>query len=468
MYETPIFHYYNDGTRLGMVKYDSAVHEEDLNGSDKLTITSEQLLWKRDRLLWQDSSGEWHEHIVDHSMGGHHGKRQVVTHECSNSISELFGVECQGTVYDGDVGYVLRNILEGTRWDTDKCSKFGTVRIEVWHKSVRQCLSELVDACQGELYTKITLDESGDGISRRIGIVKERGSQRVLRQFTYGRNVSKIDRDVGADEVYTAITGYGAKLDEDGVWEYDERLSVTLTDSTADLRRWGVNTPNGQLTHYKMIYTDDACTDLQFLATQCQRQLDVMSKPLVHYQFDAVDVMEDTWSDIRLGNRVMCIDDYFDPPIQLVERISHIKRNLRGRVSCIVSIGKRINPMVERFKATEKVTRQASGNTTRSYNRSPTPPVSSGGLGGDGWVHQIDGVTHKSGTINFTTVAVDDPADTLDFDTTTWGGNKTNKGTYTEGKSNPAGGGGLFSGGGGGGVGGKQWGGTGHSGGGAF
>ena len=374
-----IFWYDNAGNGLGTLPYDGATHDEALDGTDKLTVTSRVNPAKRDKLVWMDDGGAYHEHIVDATRRTHAGKGARTEITCSNSVSELFGVLAQGTRLHASAQDIMSTLLSGTRWGVGACDDFGVVEIEVYHKSVRECIAELCELVGGELETEINVGTSGV-VSRAARIVRERGNKAIVRQFQYGRNISSIFREVAPDEVYTAVKGYGAKLREDDDSEFPARLEVSV-ESTADLERWGVPNGDGTYSHNYTTYTDSQCTDRQFLLKQCRSVLDSVSRPLVRYEFDSADVGGDLWSDVRLGDRVMCVDELFNPPLELIERVSQVRRNLRGRIQCRIAIGARANPMLDQYKSNNKISRVSTGNTPRisSYT-----PINTGGAGYDG------------------------------------------------------------------------------------
>ena len=361
---TEIWRFANGGASLGPLPYDSAVHEEDLDGTDKLTVVTRHDPQKRDRLVWQDASGAWHEHMVDSTRRTHGSAKPRTEATCSNSVSELFGVYATGTLLKSSVQGILSTLLNGTRWTAGTCDDFGVVELEVWHKSVRECMSELCELVGGELETAISVDSDGVS-SRTASIVRERGSKSVAREFSWGANASGIKREVGADEVYTAIVGYGANVDATDTSDYSARITVTV-ESELDLSQWGVPNGDGTFSHNYTTYTDNACTDTVFLSKQCSSILDSVSTPLIRYEFDAAQVDEAMWADVRLGNLVLCTDHGFDPELRLRERVSHIRREFSGRVSARVAIGSRTNPLVERFKAGEMIARRTTGNGTRT------------------------------------------------------------------------------------------------------
>lgn len=453
-----ILRYSNDGAYKGVLDFENGEHEEGLDGTDKLTITSTAKPAKKERLVWQDENGTWREHIVDATERRHEKGRPTVTSTCSNSIVELYGIQASGKKLTGTVKGILSKLVKGTRWTDGACDSFDGEKfeLEVWHKNVRECIAELVDLCGGELVTVITVGDYGVE-KRTVRIVEERGSETVRRQFTWGRNMTNVLRSVEADEVYTAIVGYGKKkleielesIDTDNMTaeerevineklakvrdnDYAERLSVTVK-TDVDLSKWGTPTSNG-MGHTWTTYTDDDCTSESFLKRQCRKQIKVLSKPLVRYEFDVAEVDAETWADVKLGNSVAVVDDEIG--IDTIERVSHIRRTLKGRISCRIAIGKRANPMVEKFKAAEKTTRKQTGNTQRVQSTAPvtTNGTYSGGSqistmsssgGGDMWTHQVNGVTQAVGTINFVTSSSTPeptPTPTPTPDPEAWGG----------------------------------------------
>lgn len=409
---TSIFRFTNSGEALGMLKYDEAVHEEDLDGTDKLTVTSQVTPAKRDRLVWRDNSGAWHEHMVDTTVKKHGENRPRTESTCSNSISELYGVIASGTKLKGTVQQIMTALLSGTRWTVGNCSDFGTVQIEVWHKNVRECIAELCEMTGGELETFIAVGNF-NVIGRSARIVRARGSNRAVRQFMYGRNVTGINREVAADEVFTAIIGYGAKVAETALQaqldalnntdtsnyteeqldahndsiadlqeklrkvrenDYAERLTVTV-QSGADLSKFGIPSGSGYAHNYTT-YTDNGCTDATFLTKQCRGILRTLCKPLVRYEFDVSQTDDSLWSDVRLGNRVLCLDETFYPTLELDERVSYIRRRLAGRMQCRIAIGKRSNYLTKQYKAAEKTSKKTTGNNS---NTSPYAPTNTNG-----------------------------------------------------------------------------------------
>jgi hypothetical protein len=121
----------------------------------------------------------------------------------------------------------------------------------------------------------------------------------------------------------------------------------------------------------------------------------------VRYEFDVYQIDDDTWKDVKLGNKVQVVDD--DLGVDEIERISFVKRNLVGLDSCRIIIGDRPSPIVKKFKAAERTSKKTTGNTLSSASTAGVLTNGNYGEGGDSWIHQVNGAAQSTGTINFTT-----------------------------------------------------------------
>lgn len=456
---TTIYRYNVLRKAVGPLDYDTATHEEDLSGNDKLTLVTRENVQKGEFLMWQDNTGRWHEHLVDAVSRVHQGGKARTSVTCSNSLNELYGRMALGTVIEGNVKTILENLVVGTCWEvgaTSSTGRFGRIRkLEVWHRNVRECIADLVTLCGGELITTILVDGSGN-VTRRVRIMAEYSNDTANRMFTYGRNMENVRREVSSDMVYTKVVGYGAKIEETAISaelerlqgidtsgmeeddkkahqerveelrealqkvrddDYAPRLRVVSTSSAELKERYGVRRADGTMGHSVLVYNDAACTDANFLKRQTDKLMEEYQRPSITYEFDLAQV-SDEWRSMQLGRYVIVKDDGFDPAIEMRVRVTRITRKLRGKMSCRVTVGgRRRNVMVEQFKANEKTTRQNTGNSTKVASRtstntgggsSYTSGVSGGVRGGEGIIHTLDGVRITSGTIAFTTVAGSD------------------------------------------------------------
>ena len=207
-----ILWYDEQEVQKGVLTYESAVHEEDLDGADKLTVVTRRNVAKRDRLVWQDNAGYWHEHIVDEISTTHSGGAKRHTLTCSNSISELFRIEAPGTKAKKRVSEHLADICAGTRWNAGNSS--GTVvEVETWHKSVRECMTELCSQCGGERGCECHAgDISECEILRDCGGGCNRKHERCVRRRQDRRGGDgRGCREAGDHEQGTAFCGVGRR-----------------------------------------------------------------------------------------------------------------------------------------------------------------------------------------------------------------------------------------------------------------
>jgi hypothetical protein len=230
---------------------------------------------------------------------------------------------------------------------------------------------------------------------------------------------------------------------------------VTVEDRSL-IASYGTPGADGTLGHTWGVYTDDGCTSESFLRKQAQRVLYNGKTLDSSFEFELEDI--DSGAMLSLGDDVQVIDEDFG---QIESRVYSITRQLSSRTVGTVRIGKRKDKMVEQFRAVEKESKRATGNSTSTSNYTPHYSSGSynggytgsggggsyvgggGGYASDGWVHQIDGVTQSSGTVNFITAwEAEEPQNPSSTAEDTWGGTVTSvEGWGTEGEWGGTGGG---------------------------
>ena len=398
MERTTLHRFGRDGSPRDPIKYLSATHAEELNGTDELTVRTHANLAKGDRIVWRDETGTWHEHIVDSLDRARDGGKPITEATCINSFAETHGLLCSGTTLTGTVSTLLASMLSGTRWTCGTCDVDGTFTVEVWHKSVHDAVSDLVKECGGEFETVMAVSDTGV-TSRTARIVARRGSTTITRQFAYGRNMVGVSKSVGSDDPVTAVVAYGAKIDATSTDDYETRYTVTVTDDTL-IPSYGTPGPEGTLGHTYAIYTDDRCDDLTFLTEQARRTLRNLSQPDVEYTYELSGIDGD--GRLSLGDAVSVVDDAFGVPV--TNRITRIERDLSGRTNGSVRIGKRRDVLVEQYAASDRTSKQTTGNSSTAASRSPvyTGGNYGGSIGGGDATHTLNGSPY-TGTVNFIT-----------------------------------------------------------------
>ncbi len=425
MEQFTVYRYSNSGEPKGVLRYTSAMHVEDVDGTDKLTLVCPTRPSKKDRLVWLDEGGRWREHFVDSTVRTHEGGAPSVQVTCSSALSELFGVQyaCDPDLRGGEVGLlkggvgpIMAKLLRGTRWTLGYCDDFGAVELEAWHKSVRECIAELAEMVGGEVLSWVEVGEYGV-TSRHVAIKKRLGDKVAVRQFEWGHNMPGMRRTESSDEVYTACVGYGKKLLEteieahlDEVEEaydlittpetatqeerqaaadkrqelsarrgelnerlkaaredpYVPRLEVRVFSRRGDedyLARYGTPTDSGMGQTW-LTYTDDDCEDESELREACKRVLARCDRPVITYEFDAIQLDHDGWRDIDLGDNVHIVDDELH--VDTIERVTRIERDFLMRDKCrVVANGITTSVLANRMKAAERRSRRESGNSSK-------------------------------------------------------------------------------------------------------
>lgn len=105
------------GAQIGALSPITCTRAEEINGEDTLTFTTPVRLEKGDRALFQDDSGQWHEHVVTEAEELRETADVLCTYVADNSLCETMGdyledVRNQNMTAAG----ALAKALAVTRW----------------------------------------------------------------------------------------------------------------------------------------------------------------------------------------------------------------------------------------------------------------------------------------------------------------------------------------------------------------
>lgn len=325
------------GANIGRLHVTAAKHTEGLDGTDTLEITCAEDLSKNDYIVWQDRRGFWHEHIVDTSTRTHDDSGDTATVAvCINSIAETWDDYIEDKRPNGSVQRALASVLETSRWVAGTCTQEGTASHTFYHESVREALSELVEAWGGELETLITCD--GNAVMRReVRIRSIRGNQESAKRFTWSKDLISISRAVASDNPKSRIYAYG-KGEETEAGGYGRRIGIesvnngkAYVEDEQATSLWGHPRDDGTIAPACGVYVNETCDDPQTLLSEAQAALETAKMPVVTYQAEVIDLVQfgRDWEDVALGDLVTIIDKGFsDDGIRLKGRISKLDRDL--------------------------------------------------------------------------------------------------------------------------------------------
>lgn len=202
---------------------------------------------------------------------------------------------------------------------------------------------------------------------------------------------------------YTAVIAKGGKRYNE--WESEEepvQLEVPVAMSQDIINRYGV------ICAYK--YFPEATTSDE-LYSRCYAFLAAQqfSKMIVDVSALDLHILDDEYDRLNVGSLVQ-----FESPIPGEGTVEMVVSEAEIHLDTgekRVSLGEKDrNKLTQQWRTTEKISNSSNTNikVDQSIQEGSTRPVSGGAVyealaGADKWIHQIDGVTQETGTVNFVT-----------------------------------------------------------------
>lgn len=325
------------GVNLGRLHVTSATHAEALDGTDEIKITCSDDVNKGDYVVWIDAQGNPHEHIVDDVSRTHGDDGTLETSFTGvNSIAELWDDWTDDKRPSGQVAVALQSVLNGTRWSVGTCDVTTAASAVLYHQSVRESITEILDKWGGELETQVITDGSKI-TARKVGVRKLRGNQSSPKRFTWTKDLKTITREVSSENPKTRVYGYGKGVETDsGV--YGRRLTFekingnkAYVEDTAATKIWGHPGTGNTILPACTSYVNEQCEDAAQLLAETKAYLAEVKEPKVSYKASVLDLYAfgRSWEGVGLGDKVAIIDKGFsDAGVRLTGRVSKIERNL--------------------------------------------------------------------------------------------------------------------------------------------
>lgn len=320
----------------------SAEWAEELNGEDTVSIEALWPLAKGQRVVWRDAWGDWHEHTVASVTQSHDSDGPVVySATCENSISELYGDYIMDKRPENQTAsYSLTEAIRGSRWAVGTVDVTGTNSVNFYRESCRECVQKVVETWGGELWTSIAV--SGCAVTSRKVNLSRRGSDNG-RRFEWGADMEGIKRTFDADDVVTALYGFG-KGEEvgDGHGRGIDFASINggrmyVYDSEA-LAVWGRPNGSGKAHVFGKVEFSD-CDDPTDLKRLTQEELDRRKVPKVSYEASVLVFLSYGYDfrNVGIGDDVALVDRAFSPEVRVKGRVTRIARDLldEGRATDI-------------------------------------------------------------------------------------------------------------------------------------
>ncbi|WP_165443555.1 phage tail protein [Olsenella sp. Marseille-P4559] len=325
------------GANLGRLHVSSAKHTEALDSTDELNITCSDDVSKGDYIVWIDNQGVSHEHIVD-DVQREHGEDGTLktTFTGVNSIAELWDDWTDDKRPSGQVATALQSALNGTRWAVGTCDVTTSASVVLYHQSVRESISDILEAWGGELETAITTNGSAV-TARSVCVRRLRGNQQSPKRFTWTKDIKSITRKVASDNPKTRVYGFGKGVEtESGA--YGRRLTFasinggrSYVEDAAATKVWGHPGTGGTILPACTSFVDEQCEDAAQLLKETKAYLAEVSEPKVSYEASVIDLYAfgRDWEGVGIGDRVAIIDKGFsEAGVRLTGRVSKLERDL--------------------------------------------------------------------------------------------------------------------------------------------
>lgn len=375
-YKPKLTRFTRQGERLGRIDVDEAVHVENLDGTDELTITTGTDLGKGDYIVWFDRAGRAHEHIVDEPVRLHDSDGRPYTQAtCINSVAETWDDWVDDLRPEGSMATALRSFLGVTRWELGTVSVGGSGPCHAYHTSAREAIAQAFETYGGELETEIVV--LGDEVTaRRLSALAARGDQASAKRFTWTKDLISVKRTVGSSNPKSRVYGYGKGVETDS-GGYGRRLNFAdinggreYVEDAQATQLWGKPDALGNIMPACGVYINDECEDTAQLLQETRAYLDAHKAPDVTYEADVLDLVSfgRDWEDVGLGDSVAIIDrEFSDDGLRLQGRVSQIERDLLGG-DVKVTFGTLSDVLVDRWTATSQALKAISDRILNSVD----------------------------------------------------------------------------------------------------
>ena len=279
---------------------------------------------------------------------------------CDHAYYELLGdiVPSGGSIAIMPRDAII-SALSYSRWE------IGNVVMPYFAKSVvfsyqtaLECLQQVAKTWKGELQFRIIF--SGNQIVHRyVDLMAQRGSN-AGKQFVFGKDLEKVEREVDFNGVYTAMYGRGEATTEGARLNFASiNAGKEYVADAGALAQYGLA---GGTRHRFGIFDDNQEIDPAVLLTKTRDALDIAKVPIVKYTFQVV-LLEQLSPDyaheaIRIGDTVVAVDDNFIPVLQLSVRVINIKWNLLEYSKTVITLGNFVKDLADVQVTQDQINRQ--------------------------------------------------------------------------------------------------------------
>lgn len=310
---------------------DPCWHEK-LNGLNVLEFTTlDRDIKNKDRVVFQDELGIWHEFIVESIDDTH----EDVFVYCEDSFYETRGDYIDDRRFvNANFATVAGAVMSYTRWKLKIVDDIGIGTVNFYHTDVKTAVFEdMQSKFNFEIKTYVEITNSR--ISQRVIELRKQRGHNNGKRFTYNKDITSISRTIDSTEFCTALYAYG-KGEETENGGYGRRIDLAqvnngkkYVENLKAKEQFGKYV-NGKREHIFATYIFEDIDDRQKLLEQAKKKLEELSEFKVTYKCDVLvlnKLLEDRKHEgIELGDTVAIIDKDINIRIRarVVERKSYL------------------------------------------------------------------------------------------------------------------------------------------------
>ena len=265
----------------------------------------------------------------EHKEGG-------ITSHCyaEGAVLELLNGSFRGLKGDMSADFLMKKILDGTRWQLGYCSESLKTNIQMVNIDKTTQIWDIIQSYMGifnyEIDTRVTYS-AGKVIGFYIDLYDEGElGRKTYKRFEYGRNVSGIIKKKDLYEWCTAII-IDCQCEVDNISFSQHGFSkgngsdTILTETANDIYNAGKPYIYGVYDGNEVDGREAVDNALKDLKRRCVPKFDYDVTTALTYQ---------EYMDISLGDTVRVSDTSFNPPLLLEARISNIELSFSDRNNC--------------------------------------------------------------------------------------------------------------------------------------
>jgi phage minor structural protein len=391
----------------------SAVHREQLNGEHTLSFEiaadneDAQYVEEEGIVVRQDDDGNYDEFVI-REIEDENGEGLTKLVLCEHSYTELIDHPVRDIrPQDRDAGYILNQILNGSRWKVGTVSVSGTVTTTFYGTNALDCIQQLAEMFDAEL--KFRVEFSGNQVTDRfVDFLARRGND-TGKRFEYGKDIKGIKRKINSKDVVTALIGrgkgeestdsngnptggYGRKITfEDVEWSVangdpvDKPLGQDWVGDPDALQQFGRKSGTSKVHRTRFIDFEEE-TDPAKLLQLTWDALQNVKVPPVTYEMEVLDLEKLSGLEheaVRIGDTVLVVDRTFSPELRVYARVIEIERNLLDPTDTKVVLGNFVPVFGEKEKLYDVETRLKEQADRLNDALQPGDPIQTSWLQGE-------------------------------------------------------------------------------------